>query len=262
MSEYKVRDVALRQSLTALVELYQAEIPKVQAAYAQLQSSQDAFRLHFSTYSSTLKHRGAPKDDLVDVLASLTQDAWRVIIEHMELRKIASLKRSEEVETAIAAGKMPPLTVENVYALLQAYSQNLGEIQKEACLEVYTLLTPGARHRDYKTNSRYGIGPTAILQYAVEEYYTRNHQMHVDYRHEADLIQIERVFCNLDGQAVVEGYKCQLIDAINTSPDGRGETTYFRFRACQNRNLHLWFKRLDLVATLNAIAADGYSLKS
>ena len=46
----------------------------------------------------------------------------------------------------------------------------------------------------------------------------------------------------------------QLIDAIEAAKDGTGETEYLRFRCFRNRNLHLEFKRLDLVAKLNAIA--------
>ena|SRR5439155_23407886 len=43
-----------------------------------------------------------------------------------------------------------------------------------------------------------------------------------------------------------------LIDAIEAAKDG--ETDYFRFKCFRNRNLHLEFKRLDLVAKLNAVA--------
>jgi len=53
----------------------------------------------------------------------------------------------------------------------------------------------------------------------------------------------------------------QLIDAIEAAKDGTGETEYLRFRCFRNRNLHLEFKRLDLVAKLNAISA-GMRLRS
>jgi hypothetical protein len=42
--------------------------------------------------------------------------------------------------------------------------------------------------------------------------------------------------------------------AIEASRTGSGETEYFRFKCCRNHNLHLEFKRLDLVEKLNAIA--------
>jgi len=68
---------------------------------------------------------------------------------------------------------------------------------------------------------------------------------------------LDRVFCLLDGKGVPEGYSSPLIDAIETSQDGYGETEYFCFRACKNRNLHLEFKRPDLVEQFNRVAGGG-----
>jgi hypothetical protein len=49
--------------------------------------------------------------------------------------------------------------------------------------------------------------------------------------------------------------------ALNMAEDGTAEIEYFKFRCFANRNLHLEFKRLDLVAKLNAVAG-GMRLRS
>jgi hypothetical protein len=62
------------------------------------------------------------------------------------------------------------------------------------------------------------------------------------------------VFHALDGNGTIKTHRGPLIDAIEAAKDGTGETDYFRFRCFRNRNLHLEFKRLDLVAKLNTVA--------
>jgi len=52
-----------------------------------------------------------------------------------------------------------------------------------------------------------------------------------------------------------------ILTALQTAGDGKGETNYFVFQCYQNNNIHLTFKRLDLVKLLNQVAGGG-ALKS
>ena len=76
----------------------------------------------------------------------------------------------------------------------------------------------------------------------------------MDHYREQNIRAIDNVFHALDGNGTIKSHRGPLIDAIEASKDGTGETEYFRFRCFRNRNLHLEFKRLDLVAKLNAVA--------
>ena len=71
---------------------------------------------------------------------------------------------------------------------------------------------------------------------------------------EQNIRAIDNVFHALDGNGTIKTHGGPLIDAIETAKDGTGETQYFKFRCFRNRNLHLEFKRLDVVAKLNAVA--------
>jgi hypothetical protein len=56
---------------------------------------------------------------------------------------------------------------------------------------------------------------------------------------------------------VAKTYNGELMDAVSATRkdgDGRGETTYFRFRCFKRGTLHIAFKRMDLVDELNRIA--------
>lgn len=97
-----------------------------------------------------------------------------------------------------------------------------------------------------------------ILPWAVEAW-GFGHPFHVSYgHHDAQLRAIENVFSALDGKgSISKTHNGLLVDAINQSADGRGETDYFRFRCFKNRNLHLEFRRLDLLARFNQIAGGA-----
>jgi hypothetical protein len=83
----------------------------------------------------------------------------------------------------------------------------------------------------------------------------------VNYQREPQITAIDGVFHLLDGKGVMKENRGPLFQAINASGrDGRGETAYFRFKCFKNGNLHLEFKRLDLVKQLNGLAAGEYVL--
>ena len=124
----------------------------------------------------------------------------------------------------------------------------VGRIE-EAVREVFEFLRP--RNSRYKTNTEFEIGKRVIL-FALENKWGGGFR--VDHYREQNIRAIDNVFHALDGNGTIKSHRGPLIDAIEASKDGTGETEYFRFRCFRNRNLHLEFKRLDLVAKLNAVA--------
>ena len=67
---------------------------------------------------------------------------------------------------------------------------------------------------------------------------------------------LDNIFHRLDGKGVPSGHRGPLVDAINACTEGNNtaETPYFKARCFLNRNLHLWFKRQDLLDKFNEIA--------
>jgi hypothetical protein len=256
-------DLAIRKTLTDLVAVYEFECQRICHAYDDLAAAQKALQSAFGSLISAVEGRyGEVERSGEKVIAEITKKAWWHILEMIELRKIASVKRWDEITESIEKGKMPDLTLENVYNLLQAYAQNSGEIVREACLEVFVILTPGQKQsgQGFKTNSRYGVGKTCILPCWVE-HSAWGGGFRVNHYRRSDLVQVDRVFHALDGKGVLDGYTSPLCDAIEGCETGSGKTNYFAFNLYQNGNLHLRFLRPDLVAALNALAGDGYSLK-
>lgn len=80
------------------------------------------------------------------------------------------------------------------------------------------------------------------------------------YRQSQKLIALENVFNALDGKGQIsKSWQSELDQAIDAMPPGakRGETSLFEFTCHKNKNLHLTFKRLDLLQRFNQMAAGS-----
>jgi hypothetical protein len=95
-----------------------------------------------------------------------------------------------------------------------------------------------------------------VLGYVVERWEKYVRSWRVNYTAEQRLTALENVFTALDGRGqITKSHYSQIHNVVHAEGfDGAGETEYFRFRVFQNGNLHLWFKRPDLLARFNALA--------
>ena len=169
----------------------------------------------------------------------------------MELRRILSVKRNEELNRQIETGKdLPDIDEAQILAMLEGTLANTGTFIEEAVREVFEFLRP--HNSRYKTNTEFEIGKRVILSWAIERKWDGG--FHVNSYREQILRAVDNVFHALNGNGTIKTHRGPLIDAIEASKTGTGETDYFKFKCHRNHNLHLEFKRLDLVAKLNAVA--------
>lgn len=198
-----------------------------------------------------------------ETITRLKQAIWCVLIDRMEVRKVLSVARANELDRALESGKMvdgsplPEITEQNIIAMMQSFAQNVETFLEQAVKEVFEFLRP--RRSAYKTNTEFEVGERVILGWCIERRYG-GRGYRVNYNRDAEIRALDNVFHLLDGKGTVKSHYGELYDGIEGSQDGKGETTYFRFKCFQNRNLHLQFKRMDLVARLNAVAG-GMNLR-
>jgi hypothetical protein len=260
-------DLAVRETLAALVAAYNQAQAEIREGYALLECAQQRLQAAFLakdyTFQVNYEHRSLSKvgeQAAQEDLKRLKRAAWGALVERMELKRVLSMKRSQELDKQILDAKpeLPELSEENVLSLFQDSLAHARESVTEKVREVYEFLHPrgGAASR-LKTNEKWRLGKKAIL-YAVELY---NGGFRVRYRYDDKVTALDAVFHLLDGRGIVPTHHGPLFDAIEASgAEGEGHTEYFRFRCCLNGNLHLEFRRPDLVDRLNAVAADGKSI--
>lgn len=260
--------LANRQTAAQLADNYQKACIKMAAGYQALKDAQDILERSFGVYNhygdfDVINHgtilRMTPVDQVIEaVQKKLRKAAWFTIYNLLEIDKLASVKRWEEIQEKLKTGDdLPEITAQSILDLVLSFQQNADDMLREMILEVYDNLRP--RGTNYKTNSKFDIGKKVILEWRVEPY---GKSFRVHFNHYKELQALDRVFAALDGKPLEQdhSYTCPLREAIETSLTGVGETDYFKFKACINKNLHLEFKRPDLVARLNAIAG-GMNLR-
>lgn len=216
----------------------------------------NGFRVSFG-YSHDYRYSSTSRDEIFD---KMKRHAWRIIFNRLGLRNIMSVKRREEFEKQLESGDVPEITEDTIVSVIKGMAGQAKDFAKEAAREVFDLLRPnGSYHKSYKTNSVFRVGKRVILGWMVEHGYGKG-KFRVSYRKEQLTTAIDAVFHLLDGKGIMREDRGPLYQAINASETGSGETEYFKFRGFKNGNLHLTFKRLDLVKQLNGLAVGEFVL--
>jgi len=242
---------------------------EIEAAFKNLEDAkerlrlafgQDSYRFHFDI--SLHSHHYDNAKELID---EVRKDAWSALINRMELRKIMSIADQKKLDEQLEKGEgMPDITLPNLLAMLEGTIAKIPDYVNAAVQEVYDWLRPCTNHKlEYVTNqkSQWELKEKLILEWIVErvgDHWYLNH-----YREER-IRALDNVFHALDGKGLPKGYYGPLIEAIKKlnwrNGESVGETEYFRFKCFKNGNLHLEFKRADLLAKFNT-AAGGMRLK-
>lgn len=264
--------LAERVSLSEAVHEWSELAETARQLFAQLRAIEERAGLLFldqrdresievvSLHSRGPSH-GIEFDQTDDILEYAERQIWGAIAGHSGIFRVMSNARAEEVNRQLDKEQLPQLTPANVQTWLANAQGSAEQLLREKVEEVFRWLRPNS---NYKTNSPFEIGTKVVLEYMVGKAEPRcGWNVRVNYNRHQQLTSMETLFKTLDGKGqATDGWKSDLQKAIESSnpEDARGETPYFRFRAFRNGNLHLEFKRMDLVAKLNAVAG-GKNLK-
>lgn len=259
-----------RTTLTEMAAAYRQAEQDIRAAFAMLVSAEKNLQAAFNT--DTCRFRIIDRNNTEDfehpdrTMHRLKHAAWRVLVDKMGIRSAMSIKRAKELDEQLdekpatwgqpAKDPLPEITEANILAMMETTFDQLPAMMAEAVREVYDWLRPRRGFGDaYKTNqkSAWALDRKVIKEWVVAPGYGKN-PFQVSYTMRQTVTALDNVFHMLDGKGVVKSHYGPLTDAIAASPDGAGETDYFKFKACKNRNLHIEFKRADLVDRFNAVA--------
>jgi len=249
-----------RSTVEEIVRVYERSEREIRQGCALIFGAEKALTAAFSiggTYGIDFRQEDCrsrldfDKPDLA--IAYLRKQIWGVLVDRLEVRRLMSMKKAKELSAWLEkeSGK-EQITVDSVLGFFRYYVENLDDMLREQVEEVFELLRP--RNSQLVTNSKYEIGPKVILHYWVTQRSRFEQGARVRYDRSSEYVALENVFLALDGRgSISKGYRTELERAISeTGPEG--ETTYFKYRACANGNLHLEFKRKDLLLKFNRMA--------
>lgn len=248
--------IARRLSVSELVATYAQAERDIIAGFALVAEAEKRLKVAFEGNNNWIRVHGSRGtinfDDSETSVKHVRRQVWQALIAHLELRRFMSISAFEDLEKQIEREDPPEITIDTVTQMAEQFRAQMPDMLKAAVGEVFEFLRP---HNDrYVRNSQLEIPQRVILSWMVESAWP-GRAFRPQYNREPQLTALENVVTALDGKgSVTKGHYSNLSAAIKESPDGHGETEYFEFRACKNRNLHLTFRRLDLLKRLNQIA--------
>jgi hypothetical protein len=269
-------DLARRTTISELCCAWTVSEREVKAAFKLLRRAEsrleevfggsDRHRFTIQSY----KHTHLDLSNPSECVERLRRQAWAVIAERLELRTVMSLAQVRELDRQIETGEgLPPIRYDDLFATVEALLNRRGEFLREKVHECYRWLRPDSwnEHRrdsygytPLKTNTKSfaaGVGPKVIITYGCERGYSRS-GFTVSHHKRDNLRAIDQVFHLLDGKEQPRTFNGELCDAVAEQTKGgasEAQTDYFRVKCYSNQNLHLEFKRRDLLDKFNLMAA-------
>jgi hypothetical protein len=256
--------LAHRFTVSEVVRVYNKAVERIRGGFAMIDQADtelnETFKMDGSGGIYIREHGGRTlgfdSRDCESALFQIRHEVWSCIIDRLEIRRMMSIKRWDEIQEQIKKRQLPEITEESVAQLVRGFEAHLmsGVMIEEAVQEVFEWLRP--RRSKYKTNSELEIPSRVILSWMVERCEYGRSSWRVSYRCEQDLIALENVIRAIRGDGVTARASYSAISNVISAEgfDGVGETDLFRFRCCKNRNLHLEFKDRESLARFNAIA--------
>lgn len=181
---------------------------------------------------------------------------WGHLVEMTDLERLMDKTAKDQLRQQLMTDP-PEVTVNNVWATLEQFAADSGTIFRRGIATAFSALD-----RRFRSHDGWKIGARVILDRALNEFGSWS-----SYTNKRDALQdIERVFFVLDGKSPPDLY-AGIVGAIEESRRGQrfgqprqseAESDYFTARCFKNGNLHLWFKRDDLVDRVNRLLGEYY----
>lgn len=249
------------------IELYAAAHDMIQAANAKMREAGESLRAAAPTANVDIFRREdrtklfgafdvAERDEFMSMARHMVDaDVWTHVVNATELQRLMDKKAKDALREQLRTAPAE-FTEETALATLQSFASQAGDIFRRGIAEVFSNLD-----RRFRSHDGFKVGSRIILSRAFDDFGHWNHGR----QHRDTLQDIERTFHVLEARPVPLDY-AGVVGAIDAARKGKAwgatytevETEYYRSRVFLNGNLHLWFKRKDLVEKVNKLLAEYY----
>lgn len=194
------------------------------------------------------------RDDAKRIRAELDASLWRRAFDLTGFKQIMDAEAVAAFDKGLHPSP-PEFTDGNIRATFMDLHARSGEMFRRGIVNVFRYLSD-----DYKTNAKepFRIGRKVVMIYMVCPSFKRGLQLRYGSGCGGDRLgDIDRIIKTLDGKQ----FKPRELEyAMNAAFDKSEvfEDDYYRAKAFKNGNLHLEFKRADLLDGLNEQIAEHY----
>lgn len=242
-----------RGSIADLVQEYEAICAMVDEAWAILKQADDRLKRAIGGHDKYSGDLATWKlnAEMVTLKPGLKEKFWTHVITRSGIKNVMHHRVRRELENQMRDNRtMPEFSVEVVHATLYGWAESSQDVFTQMCQETFRLFLPW--REKYKTNKLHRIDKRIVMDGAMG-WYSSSVGEHATEK----LRDLDRIFHQLDGKSPPE-YPHDLVSVINDEArlkNEDAETEYFYARWYQNKNIHLTFKRLDLLSEFNRIGA-------
>ena len=201
-------------------------------------------------YQYGLPTSAEPRGRLDEAIKELDRMYWRQSFDHTGLMQLLDAKSKEKFDRDLNDNP-PEFTIENVQASFFDFAQNAEKMFDDGVVNVFRHLS-----NRYQRNDDFKITERIVMTGMIQPRWSRGLQLAYG-RSEDEINDIDRVFKTFDG---VKHEPRFLSNSINNAIQHgtKYEDDYFECRAYKNGNLHMRFKRMDLLDKVNLIIAKRY----
>jgi hypothetical protein len=200
-----------------------------------------------------LMPRGAQMPEEHDrVRAELDTSLWRRAFDMTGFKQLMDAQAVAEFEKSLSP-RPPEFTDATIRATFIDLLNNAGTMFRRGVFNVFRYLSD-----DYRTNASepFRIGRKVVMGWMIQANYSRGLQ--IRYGSSDKLNDLDRVFQTLDGKP----FQARSLESAMNAAFGElqvFENDYYRAKAFKNGNMHLEFKRQDLLDKVNEQIAEFYA---
>jgi hypothetical protein len=199
-----------------------------------------------------LMPRGATiQDEETKIRREVDAGMWRRAFDLTGFKQLMDAEAVAEFERSLHP-KTPEFTMDNIRATLIDLRLKADSMFRRGVFNVFRYLSD-----DYRTNQKepFRIGSKVVMTWMISPSYTRG--LCIRSGSEDKLNDLDRVFHTLDGKLFNPR---TLESAMNAAFNDRlvFENDYYRAKAFKNGNMHMEFKRADLLDKVNEQIAAHY----
>jgi len=185
---------------------------------------------------------------------TLDKAVWSHVIEAQGITSLMDKSERKKAREELEKDP-PPFNADDCQAVMERLIADRQTIFQRGIANAFSALD-----RRFRSHDGFKLGSRIVLSYALQQFGSWT-----SYHHDETITDVERVFHLLDGKPQPD----RRAGIVSKIEDGRRacgweasafmvEDDYFKVRVYRNGNVHMWFKRDDLVEKVNLNLADYY----
>lgn len=239
-----------------LVTLRKQLIDRAEAATSELLSIQremTQYYTHFGFNNSSRDGVEIRSNPMPDITKNIDKAMWGYLMEKTQMFSV--MDHATKAKFRKDLENPPALTVESVAATFAELLNSRDDIFEQGIINLFKNLS-----WDYKTNQPQKFGKRIVKTFFCRPNYSKG--MAVNYGRASDeLVDLERIMLSIDKKPQPEHSKT-LPYRIDSYSQQTGEKSYqddyVSVKMFKNQNMHIEFKRPDIIEQMNFVIARNY----